>query len=222
MIVAIDGPAASGKSTVARSLAVRLGFGYLDTGAMYRSIAAEALRLAVPIDDEAALAELADEAVIEFERESGSPLPTKVIVNGRDATSEIRSPAVDAAVSPVSAVRGVREAMVRIQRHTASSGDWVVEGRDIGTVVFPNASVKIFLTATVDERARRRAVDMDRLGHAMEDTDVSERIAARDRYDSTREASPLAAADDALLLDTTGMTVEQVVDVIAEMVEAER
>ncbi len=145
-----------------------------------------------------------------------------MLLDGRDVTREIRTPEVDAAVSPVSAVGGVRAAMVRIQRELGSSGDWVVEGRDIGTVVFPDAPVKVFLTASPHERARRRTVDMGRLGVTITHGAVSERIAARDTYDSTRAASPLAAADDAAMLDTTGMTVDEVVEEITGMLERAR
>lgn len=222
MIIAIDGPAASGKSTVARTLAQRLGAGYLDTGAMYRAVAAEALRRDVPVDDDAALVALAESATITFEREEGSALPTRVLIDGRDVTREIRQPSVDAAVSPVSAVPGVRKAMVRIQRELGAEGDWVVEGRDIGTVVFPNAPVKVFLTASAEERARRREIDMRGLGLRLGADDVQKRLEQRDEYDSSRDASPLLAAEDAVRLDTTGLTADEVVSLIARLVEAVR
>lgn len=222
MIIAIDGPAASGKSTVARSLAARLGAGYLDTGAMYRAVAAEALRRHVAVDDTAALVALADSLRIGFGREEGSPLPTKVLADGRDVTREIRTPSVDTAVSPVSAVPGVRKAMVRVQRELGADGDWVVEGRDIGTVVFPDAAVKVFLTASAEERARRREIDMRRLGLRLGAEDVQKRIEARDEYDSSRQASPLLAAEDAVRLDTTGLSADEVVSLIARLVEAAR
>jgi cytidylate kinase len=215
VIIAVDGPAASGKSTVARALARRLGAGYLDTGAMYRAVAAEALRLDVAADDPEALISLANAARITFEREPGSPLPTRVLIDGRDVTTEIRTPAVDTAVSPVSAVPGVRAAMVRLQREAVVGGDWVVEGRDIGTVVFPDTPVKVFLTASAEERARRREGDMHRIGVDTDAAEVQRRLEARDTYDSTREASPLTAAEDAVQIDTTGMSVEEVVELIA-------
>lgn len=222
MIIAIDGPAASGKSTVAKALAARLGAGYLDTGAMYRAIAAEALRLGVPLDDDAALTGLAERASVAFELQEGSALPSRVTIDGRDVTREIRTPAVDTAVSPVSAVPGVRAAMVRLQREIGASGEWVVEGRDIGTVVFPSAAVKVFLTASPQERARRREIDMRRLGVEMGTDDVQRRLEARDAYDSSREASPLLAAQDAVRLDTTGLTADEVVSLIARLVDAVR
>lgn len=222
MIIAIDGPAASGKSTVARATATRLEAGYLDTGAMYRAVAAEALHRGIPVDDAEALIALAQAMTIRFEREPGSVLPTKVIAEGRDVTREIRTPEVDTAVSPVSAVPGVRAAMVRLQREAAQGGDWVVEGRDIGTVVFPDAPVKVFLSATDQERARRRRIDMERLGVDLSQEAVRTKLNARDAYDSSREASPLKAADDAVPLDTTGMTIDEVVDVVVALVEGAR
>jgi cytidylate kinase len=222
VIIAIDGPAASGKSTVARALASHLCSGYLDTGAMYRAVAAEALRRGIALDDGDGLTALAEAVSIAFEREPGSVLPTRVLIDGRDVTTDIRQPSVDAAVSPVSAVPGVRSAMVRIQRESGSEGDWVVEGRDIGTVVFPDAPVKVYLTASPEERARRREIDMRRLGVDIATDDVQKRLEARDTYDSTREASPLAAAEDALRLDTTGLSVDEVVMLIARLVEAAR
>jgi cytidylate kinase len=222
MIVAIDGPAASGKSTVARALARRLGMGYLDTGAMYRSVAWLALRDGVSVEDEAALVELARAHPVSFVVGPASPWP-QVMVDGRDVTGLIRNPEVDTAVSPVSRMPRVRRIMVDGQRAVAGDGtDWVVEGRDIGTVVFPDAAVKVFITATAEERARRRAADERAAGLMPSVDDTQARIEARDHYDSSREASPLVAADDAQLIDTTGMSVEQVVDAIVALVEGAR
>lgn len=223
MIVAIDGPAASGKSTVAKLIASRLGLAYLDTGAMYRALAVEALRRGIdPLDTEA-LVHLANKVAVSFEHEACSPLPTKVLVDGADVTHAIRTPEADAAVSPVSAVPGVRAAMVDQQRRIASEGDGtVLEGRDIGTVVFPNAEVKVFLTASAEERARRRTIDMSGRGVDMAQSDVQAKLESRDRYDSTREASPLTCAADAVAIDTTGMSIEEVVDAIVALVEARR
>jgi cytidylate kinase len=223
MIVAIDGPAASGKSTVAKLLAFRLGMAYLDTGAMYRALAVEALEQGVHLSDADALTALAHRVAVSFEHEAGSPLPTKVLVDGRDVTREIRTPEADSAVSPVSAVAGVREAMVEQQRRIATEcAHTVLEGRDIGTVVFPNAEVKVFLTASTEERARRRTIDMIDRGVPMAQSDVQARLESRDLYDSTREASPLTCAEDAFAIDTTGMTIDEVVDAIIGLVEARR
>lgn len=223
MIVAIDGPAASGKSTVARALAERLGLAYLDTGAMYRALAVEAVCRDIDLTDDAALTALAESARIVFEHEEGAPFPTKVRVDGHDVTGLIRSHEADLAVSPVSAVPGVRVAMVEQQRRIAAEGpDAVLEGRDIGTVVFPDAEVKVFLTAHPEERARRRTIDMECRGAAMTCDEVLADLQRRDLYDSTRQASPLVKADDAIELDTTGLTVEEVIERIAFLVESRR
>jgi CMP/dCMP kinase len=223
VIVAIDGPAASGKSTVARLLAERLHLAYLDTGAMYRALAVEAVRRGIDLHDDDALTRLAGQAAVSFRHEDGSPLPTQVLVDGRDVTREIRTPEADLAVSPVSAVAGVRSAMVEQQRRIAGAEpDTVLEGRDIGTVVFPRAEVKVFLTALPEERARRRAIDMDSRGAGMTVEDVLKDLLRRDDHDSSRVASPLAKAEDAVVLDTTGMTIDHVVDRIATIVAQRR
>ena len=200
-LVAIDGPAGSGKSTVARAVADRLGLAYLDTGAMYRSVAWAALRHGVDPTDGAALARLANGLEIE--------LDDRVVVDGVDATTEIRGPQVTAIVSAVSAHPAVRAAMVRRQRGWAEEGGGgVIEGRDIGTVVFPHADLKVFLTASEEERARRRQRD-DR---APDVGAVAADLARRDTLDSNRAASPLRSADDAIVIDTTARTVDGVVN----------
>lgn len=218
MIIAIDGPAASGKSTVARALARRLGFRYLDTGAMYRAVAEEALVTGVALDDAAALAALARDAGIVFEYSGDDPVYTRVMIRGRDVTAAIRTPRVDEAVSAVARIPEVREAMVAQQRRCAHDGDIVVEGRDIGTVVFPDAQVKVYLTASPEERAARRLHDRRGAGHDAEFDRIVEEIRQRDEADSTRETAPLAAAEDAVVVDTTGMTVDEVVDRIERLV----
>jgi len=202
-LVAIDGPAGSGKSTVARAVASRLGAAHLDTGAMYRSVALAALERGVDPTDGEALAKLAGALDIE--------VGERVLVDGVDATTAIRGPDVNAVVSAVSAHPPVRAEMVRRQRRWADEhGGGVVEGRDIGTVVFPTADVKVFLTATEEERARRRQRD-----EVASDVDaVAADISRRDQIDSTRAASPLRPADDAVVIDTTGHTVDDVVDQI--------
>ncbi|MBV8982393.1 MAG: (d)CMP kinase [Acidimicrobiia bacterium] len=206
-IVAIDGPAGSGKSTVARAVADRLGVAYLDTGAMYRSVAFAALRDGIDAHDGDALAKLAGNLDIE--------LGDRVLVDGTDATAAIRGPDVTALVSTVSTHPAVRADMVRRQRQWAAEhGGGVAEGRDIGTVVFPHADVKVFLTATEAERARRRQRD-DRAP----DVDVvAADLARRDALDSSRTTSPLRPADDAVVIDTTGRTVDDVVTEIVGMV----
>ncbi|MDI6711757.1 MAG: (d)CMP kinase [Anaerosomatales bacterium] len=218
MIVAIDGPAASGKSTVARALARRLGFRYLDTGAMYRAVAEEALVSGIALDDAAALAALARDACIAFEYAGDDPVYTRVTVRGRDVTAAIRTPQVDEAVSSVASIPEVRAAMVSEQRRCAGAGDIVVEGRDIGTVVFPDAEVKVYLTATPEERAARRLQDRRGAGHDAEFERVVADIRRRDEADSTRKAGPLATARDAVVVDTTGLSVDEVVERIERLV----
>jgi cytidylate kinase len=200
-VIAIDGPAGSGKSTVAREVANRLGLDYLDTGAMYRAVAFEAIRRGIDPEDAATVAELA--------RQMELTVADRILVNGTDATVEIRSPEVTRAVSSVAANPEVRRELVLRQREWADEhGGGVVEGRDIGTVVFPSAPLKVYLTASEEERATRRTREM-----LERDFDrVAADMARRDRIDSTRSSSPLTVAADAVQLDTTGMEAEQVVD----------
>jgi cytidylate kinase len=201
-LVAIDGPAGSGKSTVARRVAERLGLDYLDTGAMYRSVAFAALRRGVDPTEAEPVARVAADVEIDIGDE-------QVTVDGVDATIEIRGPEVTRAVSAVAANPAVRAEMVSRQREWAGRRDGgVVEGRDIGTVVFPNADLKVFLTANDDERARRRAKEVADLDYDA----VAAEIARRDHVDSTRAASPLVVADDAVVIDTTGRSVDDIVD----------
>lgn len=214
MIIAIDGPAGSGKSTVAKEVAAALGFHYLDTGAMYRAVAVRAIAGGVALSDEDAVGEIAASQAISFAHEPGEALPSKVFIGGTDVTVDIRSPKADSAVSAVASMPSVRSAMVAQQRNLAAGSDIVVEGRDIGTVVFPTAELKVFLTASAEERARRRTAQQSESGHAVDARSVLEAIVQRDEADSTRELSPLAKADDAIALDTTGLTVEQVVEAI--------
>lgn len=203
MVVAVDGPAGSGKSTVARAVAEKLGLAYLDTGAMYRSVAHAALTAGLSADDTDEIVDLARRVRIE--------LGERVLVDGADATSAIRSPEVTRAVTAAAANPDVREEMVRRQRAwVEENGGGVVEGRDIGSVVFPEARLKVFLTADPDERARRRAAEA---GEA-----VATDIARRDEADSTREHSPLTAADDAVTIDTTHREIDEVVDEILGLV----
>jgi cytidylate kinase len=194
MLIAIDGPAGAGKSTVARALARELGFPYLNSGAMYRCVAL--LWLASPEQRPAALARAA-----QIEVAGG-----RVLLDGREVTEEIRAPEVSEAASLLAADPGVREALVAKQRLLIAGGDWVAEGRDIGTVVAPNAALKVFLTASPDERARRRAAEL-----GAQDAIVLAEQALRDQRDTTREHSPLRPAPGAVTLDTTGLGVEEVV-----------
>ncbi|GAC1530594.1 MAG: (d)CMP kinase [Thermoleophilaceae bacterium] len=200
MVIAIDGPAGAGKSTVARQVAERLGFGFLDSGAMYRALALSLIE--APGD----FGERAREVRIE--------LGDRVLLDGRDVTSEIRSAQVSQAASRVAADEAVRTALVAKQREALESGDWVGEGRDIGTVVAPAAELKIFLTASPEERAQRRAADLGQLDWRI----VLRDQALRDAQDAEREQSPLRPALDAIELDTTGRTVEDVVSQIVGLV----
>jgi CMP/dCMP kinase len=220
MIIAIDGPAGSGKSSVAKVVAGRLGFHYLDTGAMYRAVAYRALSAGVSLDDEDAVAGIATSEPIDFGHEAGEPIPSRVFIAGVDVTSAIRTPAVDDAVSPVARLARVRSAMVEQQRHLATRGaNIVVEGRDIGTVVFPDAELKVYLTASAAERARRRAAQQSASGHTVDEAGVRDSITRRDEIDSTRTHSPLAAAYDAVVLDTTDLSFDEVVARIAKLAQ---
>lgn len=223
MIIAIDGPAGSGKSTIAKEVARMLAFHYLDTGAMYRCIAWYALEHDIPVDDEDELSQVARNIPIVFVHEDGNPVATGVIFDGVDVTLSIRTTAVDKAVSPVSALPAVREALVDQQRHIASEEDIVMEGRDIGTVVFPNAELKIYLTASPEERARRRALQNEERGTGETNPAVIlEGLLARDEADSTRSVAPLQVADDAVTVDTTNMSIDEVCDVIVHLAQSAR
>ena len=223
MIIAIDGPSGAGKSTVAKAVAKKLGFSCLDTGAMYRAIAWQALADGVALDDDAALGEVARTCVIAFGHVEGDPVPKRVFVGDAEVTDAIRTAEIDRAVSPVSAAPSVREALVDQQRRIGRAGDYVVEGRDIGTVVFPEAPVKVFLTASDEERAHRRVrQNVDRGIGPIDYAEVLADLRRRDELDSSRATSPLRAADDAVHLDSTGRYIEEVIDEICAMADAAR
>ncbi|OUO61017.1 (d)CMP kinase [Olsenella sp. An270] len=220
MIVAIDGPSGSGKSSVAREIARRCDLTYLDTGAMYRSVAYVCLERGVDPDDADAVAKVARDVTIEFVPDGDGQ---RVLANGEDVTAQIRTPEVELAVSPVSANPRVRETMVALQRAAGERGDVVAEGRDIGTVVFPGADVKVFLSASPEARARRRAVQRGGGNLATGDAvsvdaraeqKILEDLVRRDAYDSSREASPLRPADDAHHIDSSELSFEDVVSAI--------
>src|SRR5687768_4205391 len=212
MIIAIDGPAGSGKSTVAREVAHRLGFTYLDSGAMYRAVTLAALESGADLDDGALLGRIAAALDIQLHRRADDN--AQVIADGRDVSEAIREPRVTGASSRVAAHPDVRGAMLDKQRALIAGGDYVVEGRDIGTVVAPDAPVKAFLTADPEERARRRAAELERRGVSIQQDEVRSAIEQRDKLDSTRSAAPLRQADDADLIDTTGLTAKAVADQI--------
>jgi CMP/dCMP kinase len=215
IIVAIDGPAGAGKSTIARRIAERLGYTYINTGAMYRAIALWALRLGTQLSDMHRLEQLAKEARLELS--SGG---SRIILNGEDVTEEIRSPEVTEAASRVSAVPAVRRALVGLQREMAEQTSVVMEGRDIGSVVFPHAQVKIFLDADPHERARRRTLELNQAGGRANSKAVEEEMRERDTRDRTRAEAPLMQAPDAQLVETTGLTVEQVEEAVLKVIRA--
>ena len=214
-VIAIDGPAGAGKSTIAKLVAGKLGYIYIDTGAMYRSVAWKFLQTGKPFSPEL-VEKLAQEMVITFKPEANA---NRVFVDGTEVTEAIRSPEVTAVVSKVSAVGGVREEMVNQQRRMGEAGGVVMDGRDIGTVVFPHAQVKIFLTASVKERAMRRYKEMLAKGEKVDLAELEKQIAFRDKQDSEREIAPLKQADDAEFLDTSDMTIDEVAEHILKAVQ---
>lgn len=213
MIVAIDGPAGAGKSTVAREVATRLGFRYLDTGAMYRAVTREALVRGIDPADAASIADMLGTISLEARDD-------RVFVDGRDVSAEIRFDEITDNVSMVAAHPAVRAALVPLQRVGAAGGGTIVEGRDIGTVVFPDADLKVFLTASTEERAKRRARQLEMPGEALDR--VARALEQRDSADATRATSPLVKPDDAHVLDTTALSFEEVVDAITQLVRAAR
>jgi cytidylate kinase len=218
--VAIDGPAASGKSTVGEALAQRLGYLYFDTGVMYRAVTWAALQRSIPIEDEEAVTALAQQLHIEVTAATANDgRQYTVLADGADVTWAIRTPAVDANVSAVSAYSGVRRALVAQQRRMAAGMAVVMVGRDIGTVVLPDADLKIYLDATVEERARRRWREVVERGKHADYQAVLDAMRRRDQIDSSREVSPLRVAEDAVLLDTTDLDIDQVVEEVERLVE---
>ncbi len=211
--MAIDGPAGSGKSTIARRLAEKLGFVYIDTGAMYRAVGLWALEAGVPMDDMHRLEQLAIGASIEFVNGAST-----VMLNGRDVTEEIRTPEVSAAASKVAAVGAVRRALVKRQREMSETASVVMEGRDIGTVVFPDADVKFFLDAHPDTRAKRRLGDLESQGEAAVEEDVARHIAERDGRDRGRAESPLVQAPDAMYVDTSERSPDEVEETLLKTI----
>lgn len=221
MIIAIDGPSGAGKSTVAKAVAKRLGFSCLDTGAMYRAVAWKALQDGVSLEDAAALENIARTHAISFGHVEGDPVPRRVFIDETEITDTIRTAEIDRAVSPVSSVPGVREALVDQQRRIGAEGDYVVEGRDIGTVVFPNAECKVFLTASPEERAHRRVrQNVDRGVGSIDYEEVLADIQRRDEIDSSRAASPLRPAEDAEHLDSTTSYIEDIIGTICDLAKA--
>lgn len=218
-ILAIDGPAGAGKSTVARQAAARLGFTYIDTGAMYRGVALAARREGIDPSDGEAVAAVARRARLEFREQDGR---SRLWMDGEDVGDAIREPEISGLASVVAAIPGVRVALVAAQREMGARGGVVMEGRDIGTVVFPDAEVKVYLDATPAERARRRHAELAAQGREIPLEQITREMEERDRRDTTRDDSPLKAAPGSMALLTDGLTIDQVVDRLVTLVEERR
>ena len=215
MVIAIDGPSGAGKGTIARAIASELGYRHVDSGAMYRAVGWKALHQAVALDDEAGIVAIAESARIDI-------TGPHVTIDGTDVTREIRTPEIDRAAAGVARLPRVRAVLVEQQRQMGAGGGIVMEGRDIGTVVFPYADVKLYLDASPEERARRRANDPAHSGVPAAVADVATLLTQRDELDRTRTASPLYAAEDALVVDTTGKNIDLVVKEVLAVVEQVR
>ena len=211
IVIAIDGPAASGKSTTAKLVARRLGYLHIDTGAMYRAITLRVLEEGIALDDVKSIKSVAEQSKVRLERIDHA---NRVLLDGRDVTKEIRSREVTRAVSMISSYQPVRDVLVREQRRIAKDGGVVLEGRDIGTVVLPRADLKIFMVASADERATRRKKELEQSGTIVDRNVLEQEILERDRKDTTRAASPLQKAADAIELDTSSLTIDQQVEFV--------
>lgn len=216
-IIAIDGPSGVGKSTLSKLLASELGYINLDTGAMYRAVALAAARRGIDAEDAGALGRLAESIVIDFVRNSGSE---RVLLDGEDVSAAIRTPEISLLTSKVSACLPVREALVRRQRELCRQGGFVLEGRDIGTVVFPDAEIKFFLVASAEERGRRRFLELQAKGASVDLARTIAEVEARDSADSQRDHSPLSQSSDAIALDTTALSIDQVLAAMLQIIRS--
>lgn len=219
MIVTIDGPAGSGKSTVAKIIAIRYNFIYLDTGAIYRSLAYLAKSLGIDVEDEERILPIIPGMNIDFVKVGDSQ---RVLLNGVDVTLEIRTEEIGMLASKVSRHKGVRKSLLDFQRSFKEKGDIVAEGRDTGTVVFPEADIKVFLTASAEERARRRWKELMERGIEEDLEKILESIKRRDEQDSSRDIAPLIPAEDAVIIDTTNLSIEEVVERIGKLIDGKR
>lgn len=215
LIIAIDGPSGAGKSTITRLLSKRLGYLYIDTGAMYRAVALAVKRAGVPLEDDAALASLCREIEIAFVRTDGC---CHVLLNGEDVSAAIRTPEISLLTSKISARKVVRDILVGLQRELGKDGGVVLEGRDIGTVVFPDADVKFFLSASAEERGSRRFLELKAKGEDVRLERTVAEVAQRDEQDARREHAPLCRADDAIDIDSTSLTIEEVLVLMEETI----
>lgn len=212
MIIAIDGPAGAGKSTIARRVAKQRGFIYIDTGAIYRALTLKALQSNIDLHDEAALIRMAEETRISLNNNPDGSI--RILLDAKDVSEAIRDPRITRYVSDLARIKGVRQKMLALQRRLAAAGNSVLDGRDIGTVVFPDADKKFYLDARFAERARRRLDELRQLGNPITLPEVEADLKNRDAIDSTRSCAPLKKAADAIYIDTTDMTIEEVVNTI--------
>lgn len=216
MIIAIDGPSGAGKSTLAKRLAKTLGYFYLDTGALYRALALKALRQGVDLTDDASMEKLARSTEIDLREIDGK---LAVILDGHDVAAEIRTPAVSQMASKASALKSVRSRLLELQRAIGRRGSLVAEGRDIGTVIFPQAEVKVFLDASTRERARRRFEELSAAGQSVDFDETLRELEERDNRDRERDLAPLCRAEDAVLIDSSSFDAEQVATMVLDLVK---
>ncbi|HOW57190.1 MAG TPA: (d)CMP kinase [Smithellaceae bacterium] len=217
LIITIDGPAGAGKSTVSKQLARELGYTYLDTGALYRALAYQAIRAKININDQTQLADLCSRTKVTLANNNGK---MKVYVNGEDVGDRIRTEEVSRTASAISTFPVVREALLQLQRDAGAAGGIVAEGRDMGSVVFPQADCKFYLDANVEERARRRKDELSGRGVAVEYQEIQKGMVERDKQDSEREIAPLKAADGAIIIDSTALTIEEVVESVMRQIKS--
>lgn len=217
IVIAVDGPSGAGKSTISRALSKRLEYLEIDTGAMYRAMAWLARESGLNLEDEQAVQAFSKTAEVELQLHNGT---TRVLANGRDVTHEIRTPEISMLTSKVSKLAPVREAMMTLQRKMGARGGVILDGRDIGTVVFPDAELKFFLSASAEERGRRRFLELQAKGVAINLEDTIKDVTQRDRQDSERELAPLRQAEDAIPIDSTGLTIEQVISLMEQEYQA--